>query len=670
MRAPAETTRRLALRSLASPWSVGAILVLLVNDHLLKASWPGWLTGKLSDLAGMVFFPFLVAAVVSCRRSVVSVWPLWTGVIVTGSVLSVINVFPLAATFIEWAMARVGVAWRITVDPTDLMVLPMLAAPVVIWRRSRHTAVGQDKRRFETAVLLVAAAASIATSCADDFPAVWAVVADGEALVAFADDRAYRSVDGGESWSEQSVGREDLPPRSESQTMACFESDPDHCFRLVSPLTVEETGPDGEWTTAFHISPERVDYMQRSFTGGCSDYLVDVTDIAISNGPDPVVVVAAGDTGLLLRRPDGSWERGVLPRWTVAPVADIGRGPTFEVSASWGIALLSAMIVASVAARRMVPGHGTRDGFWWGAARLMGVFGAGGVALLGSGSFGTLAGAFLSLGMLPALVGFARLAWWLGDTVGRRNRPLRRVSIALIPLGGGLVSSLVWLLWRGAVIESYTVAQPLANLFLGIASVGALGAVLLLNPPAVLAGEGVGQPAGTASSPSRDQVGAVSPEFWKATLIGFFGTIAWVVSNSSILTSPVFGVVTGLLAVAALILLAVRSGLSISTRVSLVALPLLLTLVLAAVGLGPNDSEWLALLSYPASAAWMVPAKRQGIPRRLRRLGVLLLSLPFAYMIEVWLLGGDGGAVHPVAFLAALLFAEDRPPHPPASVGA
>lgn len=664
-RAPEETTRRLALRSLASPWSVGAILVLMLNDHILKASWPGWFTGKLSDVAGMVFFPLLVAAVVSRRRPEVTAWPLWMGIILTGVLFTAVNVFPRAAIAIESAMAALGVPWQVTADPTDLVALPVLAAPVAIWRRSRFRSTLRDRRPFEMVVLLAAAGASIATSCVDAYPAVWAVEVDGRNLMAFTDDGPYRSIDRGETWHEVPGPREDLPSRSESQTEACFENDPDHCFRLVSPLTVEETGPDGEWTIAFHISPERVDYMRRSFTGGCSDYVVDVTDIAISDGGDPIVVVAAGDTGLLVRHPDGTWDRGVLPRWTVAPAADVGRGPAFEVSAAWGIALLSAMIVASVAARRMVPGHGTRDGFWWGAARLTGAVGAAGVALLGSGFLGTLMGQFLSLGMLPALVGFGRLVSWLPDAVGRRHRPLRFMAIALVPLAGGVVSHLIWLLWRAAVIESYGVAQPLANLALGLSSVGAVAAVLLVEPPVVLARDRAEGRAGITRPPSRDEMGAVTPEFWKATLVGFLGTIAWVVSNGSIATAPLVGIVAGLLAVGALALLAARSGLPITTQVSLVALPPLLALVTtAAAGLGPNDYGWFALVTYTASAAWMVPPKRRGAARRLRRLVILVFVLPVVYVIAIWLLVGRGGAIHPVAFFAAVLLAEDRPPRP------
>ena len=42
------------------PVALGAVLVLVVNDHVLKAHVPGVITGKLSDVAGMVFFPLLL----------------------------------------------------------------------------------------------------------------------------------------------------------------------------------------------------------------------------------------------------------------------------------------------------------------------------------------------------------------------------------------------------------------------------------------------------------------------------------------------------------------------------------------------------------------------------------------------------------------------------------
>src|SRR5215831_18798280 len=50
------------LGELLDPVAIGAVVVLGANDWLLKGRAPGWLTGKLSDLAGLLFFPLLLTA--------------------------------------------------------------------------------------------------------------------------------------------------------------------------------------------------------------------------------------------------------------------------------------------------------------------------------------------------------------------------------------------------------------------------------------------------------------------------------------------------------------------------------------------------------------------------------------------------------------------------------
>ena len=50
------------------PVAVLGLVVLLLNDHVLKGAVPGWWTGKLSDVAGLAFFPFLLVALVDVAR--------------------------------------------------------------------------------------------------------------------------------------------------------------------------------------------------------------------------------------------------------------------------------------------------------------------------------------------------------------------------------------------------------------------------------------------------------------------------------------------------------------------------------------------------------------------------------------------------------------------------
>lgn len=112
-------------RALLTPTWLAALAVLGVNDHLLKGAGvvPGALTGKLSDLAGMVVAPALLAALLGLRtrRGL-----LWCHVAV-GAVFAAIKLSPAAADAWSWLMGLVGNAWVITVDPTDLIALPMLA---------------------------------------------------------------------------------------------------------------------------------------------------------------------------------------------------------------------------------------------------------------------------------------------------------------------------------------------------------------------------------------------------------------------------------------------------------------------------------------------------------------------------------------------------------------
>lgn len=47
---------------LLHPIALAAVATLIANDWIIKARWPGHVAGKLSDIAGMVFFPLLLVA--------------------------------------------------------------------------------------------------------------------------------------------------------------------------------------------------------------------------------------------------------------------------------------------------------------------------------------------------------------------------------------------------------------------------------------------------------------------------------------------------------------------------------------------------------------------------------------------------------------------------------
>lgn len=137
----------LPLGELLHPAALAAVLVLVANDWLLKPSpAPGWLTGKLSDVAGLAFFPLLLTAAFdlallaaarlgapvdfSLRR-----WKLHTAIAATAAAFTVIKLWVPVAEAAAGVLRALGLDARIVADPTDLLTLPALAVALWIGRR-------------------------------------------------------------------------------------------------------------------------------------------------------------------------------------------------------------------------------------------------------------------------------------------------------------------------------------------------------------------------------------------------------------------------------------------------------------------------------------------------------------------------------------------------------
>src|SRR4051812_39291442 len=89
---------------LVHPIPLAAVVLLIFNDHLWKGGGviPGWITGKISDFAGLFFFPVLLTVLVEAawrrrgaaasRRRIA-----WTSVLLTGVVFAAIKSVPALA---------------------------------------------------------------------------------------------------------------------------------------------------------------------------------------------------------------------------------------------------------------------------------------------------------------------------------------------------------------------------------------------------------------------------------------------------------------------------------------------------------------------------------------------------------------------------------------------
>ena len=149
---------------LAHPLWLASLALLVVNDHLLKGAGllPGWLTGKLSDFAGLIVAPALFVVIVRARRAGARA----VACAVVAAVFAAIKLSPSAAHALERALALAYVPWRVWSDPTDLVALVVLPAA---WRLTGRRAVAVRAVRVpagvrERLLVIAGAAACLATS--------------------------------------------------------------------------------------------------------------------------------------------------------------------------------------------------------------------------------------------------------------------------------------------------------------------------------------------------------------------------------------------------------------------------------------------------------------------------------------------------------------------------
>ncbi len=112
------------LSPLGHPVWLTAVVILVLNDHVFKQSpaLAGLLTGKLSDVAGLVVAPPLLAVLVGAS----SRWARLGCMAAVGAVFAAINVSPPCARALEAVLSGLGMPSRVVVDPTDLLTLPSL----------------------------------------------------------------------------------------------------------------------------------------------------------------------------------------------------------------------------------------------------------------------------------------------------------------------------------------------------------------------------------------------------------------------------------------------------------------------------------------------------------------------------------------------------------------
>ena len=161
------------LATLCQPAPVVAMLVLVGNDHVLKGRGvlPGFVTGKLSDIAGLFLFPILLAAIVRLcwqraqgrRVQSGALFCHWIPALAAGATLvgfTALKTWPAFNQLVEsfWGMN--------SLDAGDLLALPMVGL-AWWWLRAydnRTVFVHRPGRVAQVVAVTVAALACAATS--------------------------------------------------------------------------------------------------------------------------------------------------------------------------------------------------------------------------------------------------------------------------------------------------------------------------------------------------------------------------------------------------------------------------------------------------------------------------------------------------------------------------
>ena len=468
------------------PVTLGALAVLLVNDLLFKALWPGaWVPGKLSDLAWMMFAPPVLAYVLSfatlgrLRARRAAFVTAYAGLPL---LYVAFNTFSPVHDVVLHVLGFVGGDGpRSPLDPTDSMVIPFaMAAAIWVWRRPPMKA-ESIRTRLALMAAFAAAFASVATSIAVEYGVEQVGRTASGTLVANFVGGSYESMDGGLTWTKTG---EDLVPLQKRQWIELGEKAPSGIFskgniRITAHEVLMSSGDvvysfgylqsgGNRWMQAL----DKREIEDRVIATRPRDFFYD--------GQSGNLILAMGLQGVVVVAPDGTTTHVAVGRYSPTDFSFGSKTRTFFSSlafrgvtayntgaafllafsfaalvlapsaASYGAKLaialaaaISAFLGVTVGVYPSVSGHPSEDGSGW---SYVGYF-----AILGSG-----------FGLLPLLLVIAGLAF------ARINR---RQLLAVVAATIGMLL----LIWLGALVLFETgpfIANFVAVGLVGLAAFG------------------------------------------------------------------------------------------------------------------------------------------------------------------------------------------------------
>lgn len=312
--------------ALTHPVTLAALGMLLLNDLVLKSLWSNpWTTGKLSDLAWVIFATPLLAWLLSLAVRD-SLWGQRAAFIVAYIGLPLLyaafNTFaPVHDAIIGGLSLLSGAESGSPLDPTDSLVIPVgLAVALWVWRRG-----GRDDNRERTGTLrqrivllaaVLAAVASVATSPGPAPTEGITVLAasdsgiSGEKAVlagsrSFYTYTAAVSTDGGFNWEPIHIPIE----RSDRLSQRSIET-PRGRFE-IGEYGIMYLSSDGSASVVYstrHLKSGSSAWFQRHETPHLAPQVITTRPHGILyDSQTGNVIVAMGILGVVVGTPDGEW---------------------------------------------------------------------------------------------------------------------------------------------------------------------------------------------------------------------------------------------------------------------------------------------------------------------------------------------------------------------------
>ncbi len=340
--------------ALMHPATVTAVALLLLNDLVFKSVWPeSWATGKLSDLAWVVFASPLLAFLLSflVRRSTVGQRVAFIASYAALPLLyAAFNTFgPVHDLIIRGLSIASGGTSGSPLDVTDSLVIPFgLGIALWVWRRRIASA---ESLRMRLAVLTagVAALASVATSESQpDFGMRDVGTSRDGAIHAGAWELGhFRSEDGGLSWRGGSVDSGQIEWGGESVDT------PTGRYVIQGPDIVR-FGSDGRSKLVFSTA-----YMQEEGNMWVQEHATSHLDAReLTTAPRSIVyhepsgnlIMAMGIQGVLVGTADGEWTRYAVGRYSPVDFSFLGKtGLLLSNGGFWAVCLALSLSMTGIA---------------------------------------------------------------------------------------------------------------------------------------------------------------------------------------------------------------------------------------------------------------------------------------------------------------------------------